>query len=208
MKYALNYKECRMITLDRSIQVDGKVRTDMFYPAGFMDVITIEKTNQRFRLLYDVKGRFSLTPIKEDEAQYKLCRVKKLSYHIRAVPFLVTHDGRTIRYPSPEIKRNDTIKISIPENKILDHIKFETGNVVMISGGNSIGRVGILQHVEKHPGSFDMAYIKDAKDHTFTTRMKNVVVIGKGKDPWITLPKGKGLKLSIVEERNERLRHG
>lgn len=39
------------------LQVDGKVRTDMFYPAGFMDVVNIEKTKENFRLLYNTKGR-------------------------------------------------------------------------------------------------------------------------------------------------------
>ena len=39
------------------LQVDGKVRTDPKFPAGFMDVIQIEKTGENFRLIYDVKGR-------------------------------------------------------------------------------------------------------------------------------------------------------
>ena len=44
LKYALTYRECKMIVMQRLIKVDGKVRTDMFYPAGFMDVVQIEKT--------------------------------------------------------------------------------------------------------------------------------------------------------------------
>ena len=27
--------------------------------------------------------------------------------------------------------------------KILDHVKFEAGNVAMVNGGNNIGRVGV-----------------------------------------------------------------
>uniref|UniRef100_A0A0D3AGS8 Ribosomal protein S4e central region domain-containing protein n=4 Tax=Brassica TaxID=3705 RepID=A0A0D3AGS8_BRAOL len=46
--------------MQRHIQVDGKVRTDKTYPAGFMDVVSIPKTNENFRLLYDTKGRFRL----------------------------------------------------------------------------------------------------------------------------------------------------
>merc|ERR1719213_1216821 len=57
LKYALTYRECKMIVMQRLIQVDGKVRTDMFFPAGFMDLVTIEKTKENFRLLYDTKGR-------------------------------------------------------------------------------------------------------------------------------------------------------
>jgi hypothetical protein len=46
------------ILMQRLVKVDGKVRTDSTYPAGFMDVIDIEKTDEHFRLIYDSKGRF------------------------------------------------------------------------------------------------------------------------------------------------------
>ena len=60
LKYALTYREVKMIVMQRLIKVDGKVRSDMFYPAGFMDVVQIEKTKENFRLLYNTKGRFML----------------------------------------------------------------------------------------------------------------------------------------------------
>ncbi len=74
----------------------------------------------------------------------------------------------------------------------------------MITGGNNIGRVGILTHMEKHPGSFDIAHLRDSTGHTFSTRINNVFVIGEGKKPLISLPKGNGLKLSILEERDAK----
>jgi small subunit ribosomal protein S4e len=86
-------------------------------------------------------------------------------------------------------------------------IKFENGSQVLIVGGNNIGRVGILQHVEKHPSSFDIAHVKDAAGHAFATRVNNVFVIGEGKKSVISLLPGKGIKLSLVEERNKKLRH-
>eukprot|EP00493_Phyllostaurus_siculus_P001328 UN01336 len=77
LKYALNYSDVTKIMMQRLIKVDSRVRTDKTYPAGFMDVITIEKTGEFFRLLYDVKGRFVCHRIGADEAGYKLCKVKK-----------------------------------------------------------------------------------------------------------------------------------
>jgi ribosomal protein S4E len=35
----------------------------------FLDVLTIEKTNEKFRLLYDVKGRFAVHSISPEESQ-------------------------------------------------------------------------------------------------------------------------------------------
>mmetsp|Transcript_129106 Transcript_129106/g.401625 ORF Transcript_129106/g.401625 Transcript_129106/m.401625 type:complete len:259 (+) Transcript_129106:2-778(+) len=205
LKYALTYRECKMIVMQRLIKVDGKVRTDTFYPAGFMDVVQIEKTKENFRLLFDTKGRFVLHKIGKDEGGYKLCRVKKVHKGVKGIPYAVTHDGRTLRYPDPDVKVNDTVRVDIASGKMIDHVKFETGNTVMISSGNNIGRVGTIMHRERHPGSFEIVHVKDAADHTFATRLQNVFVIGKGSKPWISLPKGNGVKLSIIEDRNKKM---
>jgi len=205
LKYALTNCEVTKIVMQRLIKVDGKVRTDSNFPAGFMDVVTIEKTGEHFRLIYDVKGRFTIHRISAEEAKYKLCKVKKTQLGPKNVPFLVTHDGRTIRYPDPIIKANDTIQLDIATSKITDHIKFESGNLCMITGGRNLGRVGTVVNRERHPGSFDIVHIKDSQGHVFATRLSNVFIIGKGTKAYVSLPKGKGIKLSIAEERDKRL---
>ena len=205
LKYALTYQEVKMIVKQRLIKVDNKVRTDQFYPAGFMDVVQIEKTKENFRLLYDTKGRFALHKISKEEATYKLCRVKKVFRGLKNTPYAITHDGRTLRYPDPAVRTNDTIRFDITTGKQLDFLKFETGNTVMVNAGNNIGRVGTIVNREKHPGSFEIVHIKDKAGHTFATRLQNVFVIGTGGKEWISLPKGNGIKLSIIEDRNLRM---
>ncbi|WZZ48929.1 hypothetical protein YC2023_049036 [Brassica napus] len=37
------------------------------------------------------------------------------------------------------------------------------------------------------------------------TRLGNVFTLGKGTKPWVSLPKGKGIKLTIIEEARKRL---
>jgi len=79
------------------------------------------------------------------------------------------------------------------------------GASVYLTGGNNIGRIGVLQSIEKHPGSFDIAHVKDATGKTFATRMGNIFIIGDGKNPAISLPKGEGIRLSLIEQRDQRL---
>jgi small subunit ribosomal protein S4e len=218
LKYALTRREVMMIVMRRLIAVDGKVRTDATYPAGFMDVISVEKTNEAFRLLYDVKGRYVLHNLKPEEAGYKLLRVTTVSKASKAtighnpfqtgqaaaIPFINTHDGRTVRYPDPAIKKNDTVKFDIKSGKIIGHLKFEIGSLAMITKGANVGRVGTITSKDKHPGSFDIVHLKDKKGNTFATRGGNVFIIGEGQKSWISLPKQQGLKLNILEERAER----
>lgn len=204
LKYALNTKEVKYILMQRLIKVDGKARTDKTYPSGFMDVISIEKTNENFRLLYDVRGRFAIHRVQPEEAKFKLCRVKALEMGAKKVPYVVTHDGRTIRYPDPLIAVNDTIKLDLETGKITDFVKFTSGNLAMINGGKNTGRVGVIVSRERHQGSFDIVHLKDSQGHTFATRLGNVFVIGEGNTPLVSLPKRKGIKMSIIEEREKR----
>ena len=81
--------------MQRLLKIDGKVRTDTTYPAGFMDVVTIDKTGENFRLVYDTKGRFTVHRITAQEAEYKLGKVKRVQVGKGGIPYCVTHDGRT-----------------------------------------------------------------------------------------------------------------
>jgi small subunit ribosomal protein S4e len=204
LKFALNTKEVKYILMQRLCKVDGKARTDKTYPAGFMDVVRLEKADVQYRLLYDVRGRFAVHRISAEEGKFKLARVKTLAMGPKKVPYVVTHDGRTIRYPDPLVAVNDTVKVDIETGKITEFVKFETGNLAMINGGKNTGRVGVIISRERHQGSFDIVHLKDAGGHSFATRLGNVFVIGEGTRPMISLPKRQGIKLSIMEERANR----
>jgi len=216
LKYALTRRETVMIVMRRLVQVDHKVRTDMNFPSGFQDVVSIEKTDEHFRLLYDPKGRFVLHRITSKEAQFKLCRVQKVAFgskaHIghnpfnhgraAAIPYIVTHDGRTIRYPDPEIKVNDTIKLDLSTGRILEYVKFDVGNICMVTRGANVGRIAIMIKKEKHPGSHDIVHLKDRRGNEFSTRINNVFVLGSGENPLVSIPKAKGIKYTVIEERD------
>ncbi|CAD6185248.1 unnamed protein product [Caenorhabditis auriculariae] len=205
LKYALTYLESKKILKQRVVKVDNKVRTDHKFPTGFMDVISIERTNEHFRMLYDSKGRYTVHRIQSAEADFKLCKVKALHTALKAVPYITTTDGRTLRYPDPHIKTNDTIVLNLATGKVTDYVKFEAGNLAMVTGGRNVGRVGVIGHREKLPGALDIIHIKDAAGHSFATRVSNVFVIGKGTKSLVSLPTGQGIRLTISEERDRRL---
>jgi len=205
LKFALTKREALMILMQRLVKVDGKVRTDTTFPAGFMDVVHIEKVqNGTFRLLYDTKGRFVLQKITPLEAKYKLCKVRRAEVGAKGIPYVGLHDSRTIRYPHPDIKANDTVKVDLETGKIESFVKFEVGNLCMVTGGRNLGRVGIITHREKHPGSFEIIHIKDAAGQSFATRIANVFVIGKGTKSLVSLPLKKGIKRTPLEELEAR----
>jgi small subunit ribosomal protein S4e len=207
LKYALDGKETMQICMQRNVLVDSKVRTDPTFPAGFMDVVALPKANEQFRVMYDEKGRFVLVKIDAEEAKFKLCKVASTSTGQRSVPLLTTHDGRTIRYPDPLIKVGDTVKLDVTTGKITDHLKLDSGKLCFVNKGRNTGRIGVLVSRERHLGSYDIAKLQDAAGTVFAVRLSAVFVIGDGKEKSrVTVPKGNGVKLSIIEEKEIKLK--
>ncbi|PWZ25021.1 40S ribosomal protein S4 [Zea mays] len=58
-----------------------------------------------------------------------------------------------------KVCRNGTIKIGLETNKIMDSIKFDVGNVVMMTSGRNTMRVGVIKNREKHKGSFETIHV-------------------------------------------------
>ncbi|KAG5547275.1 hypothetical protein RHGRI_013072 [Rhododendron griersonianum] len=125
----------------------------------------------------DIKVKLFRPP----DIEFKLCKVRSVQFGQKGIPYINTYDGRTIRYLDPLIKANDTIKLDLEAQKITDFMSRE-----------------------KHKGSFETIHVQDATGHEFATRMGNIFTIGKGSKPWVSLPKGKGIKLSIIEEAKKR----
>jgi small subunit ribosomal protein S4e len=71
----------------------------------------------------NVKGRFTIHCIAAEEVTYKLLKV---------------------RYFNPNIKANDTINYDFDQGT--DFVKFDTGNIVMVTGGRNMGRAGVIVH--------------------------------------------------------------
>lgn len=105
------------------VKVDHKVRRNPKFPCGLMDVITIPKMNRQYRLLYDIKKRFSLVKIKAKEAEFKLCKIEKKFIGPNKTCYFVTHDGRTLKYIDPNIELNDTVKLNLVKNQVEDYYK-------------------------------------------------------------------------------------
>ncbi|KAF6164162.1 hypothetical protein GIB67_010132 [Kingdonia uniflora] len=53
-------------------------------------------------------------------------------------------NGHNIRYLDPLIKASDTIQFYLESSKIVDFIKFDVDNVVMVTCGRNMGYAGVI----------------------------------------------------------------
>jgi len=94
--------------------------------------------------------------------------------------------------------------LNLESGEIEGIVKFDNGASVFVTGGNNIGRVGVLQHVEHHPGSYEIAHVRDSRGNSFATRLSNIFVIGDS----MLLPRAPFQRLvrSIVSDMDHELR--
>lgn len=113
---------------------------------GFMDVPSRNKTEENFNLICDTKSHFAIHCISSEEGKSKLCKVTKILVETKGILHLMTPDVHTINSPDPFI-----IHIDLETWKFTDSIRFDTGNLYMVTECVNLGRIGVITKKER-PG--------------------------------------------------------
>jgi len=196
LKVAENRREAKRILVERKVKVDGRVRTELKYPVGLMDVIELVPTEEYYRVLPSKKGILILHEIPKEEAKFKLCLIKNKVTNKGGHIQLNLHDGRNIlvrvnnpRKPAEDVyKTQDVLQISLPEQEILSHIKLDTGVTVLIFRGKNIGYVGKLKDIIRFMGPYENVAKVELEDGTvLETALRYIFPIGYER-PMISLP--------------------
>jgi len=189
--------EAKTIVHDGKIMVDGKVQREELFPTGLMDVVSIQDVEKWYRVLPNEKGLF-LHPISKDEATFKLCRIENKTVLKGGNIQLNLHDGRNlvVRVKDPSKPEEDvfdtlsTLKISLPNQEVLGHMKLVEGASALIVGGKNAGKHGKIVAMEQRQSQkrkSSLVTIEDEKGNRFQTTKDYIFVIGETK-PQISLP--------------------
>lgn len=183
---ARNRREVGSILAGGKVKVDGRPRRARKYPLGLMDVVEFTDANA-YRVLPIVGKGLSLVKITREEAKFKLCKVLRKDVAPGGRVHYGTHDGRTIATGATEgepvdYSTNDTLRISIPTQRVLNHMKFEKGNFAIVIAGRNLGRSGKI--VEMQTGTATrpaMVTLEDAAGSKFDTMVDYTFVVGTDK---------------------------
>ncbi|MEX2719836.1 MAG: 30S ribosomal protein S4e [Candidatus Wukongarchaeota archaeon] len=205
LDYAKTGKEAKKIITDGKIIVDGRVRKDRRFPVGLMDVIEIPDLEELYRVLPKYRKGLVLQPIEAEEKNFKLCKVigkttikgGKTQFNLYDGRNLVLVEGRDYSEEEEEseteiisfndIKVNDVLKISIPNQKFEEYIKLEEGVIGLIVGGKNAGRFGVIKDITKGlMRSLNLITI-ETETEPIMTPLDFVFVVGK-ETPLIKLP--------------------
>jgi small subunit ribosomal protein S4e len=190
-------KEAKTIVAQGKVHVDGNIRVKDDSPIGLMDVVSIPDIGKSFCVLPSYKG-LTLREISADQSKFKLCRIEDKTVVSNGQVQLHLHDGSNIlvRVADPKNPQEDvydtldTVKISLPERQILEHIKMKEKDFALITGGKNVGKVGKTTEIEKSEGKKRrnaLVTVEDEKGNRYQTTLNFVFAIGEDH-PLISLP--------------------
>jgi len=175
-----NSREAKRLINTGNVLIDGRAKKDYKFPVGFMDILSIPKTGEHYRILLDTKGRLTLHPISAEDAEYKLAKIVNKSTIKGGKTQLNLHDGRNVIVEEDEYSGYDVVCLGIPEQEIKENFTFEEGVVVLVTGGKHTGELGKIQEVIVDQSSkANTVIIEKANKDTFLTLKDYAFVIGK-----------------------------
>ncbi|HIP63410.1 MAG TPA: 30S ribosomal protein S4e [Archaeoglobus profundus] len=184
-------REARRIIAAGEILVDGVPRKDYKFPVGLFDVIKIPKLGKSYRIVFDDKGRY--VPIEIEDDNVKLYKIVNKTMVKGGKIQLNLFDGTNI-LGSNEYKTKDSILMTIPDKKIIDHLKFEEGALAMITGGNHVGELGrIKEYRVVRSSAPNLVTVESESGEEFTTIVDYVFVVGKKDDDKPVIDLGKSI---------------
>jgi small subunit ribosomal protein S4e len=164
-----NRKEASKIIKRGEILVDGRKRKDPNFGLGLFNVIQIPSLKKTWRAI--PKDGLSFIEIPEGEAKLKICKIidkKSLKGNKTQVNL---NDGRNI-LTNEKYSTYDSLLIEVPEQKIVDHLKFSENSTCMIFKGKNAGKIGKIKSIEKNR-------IMVGNEKTIEVPKDFVIVVGK-----------------------------
>ena len=173
-------REAKSSIYGGKLKVDGVIQKSLHNSIGLMDVVELEGTTDIYRLV--PKNGHILVPIKinEKEKSKKLVRVKSKTNIDGGKMQLGFHDGRTI-ITDTIVNVGDTCLLQIPEQKIIDVIKFEKNSQVIITKGTNAGRIGTINEIKEGTFTLPKRISLLIDDNTVEIPAQITMVTGKEK---------------------------
>ncbi len=181
MKITSSARQARKLLSAGEIKVDGRIIGDPGFTVGLMDVISIPKEGKFLRVVNN-KGKLALQKISEEESKTKICKVSNKHVTGKGKIQLNLHDGRNLLIEKEEdrFKTGDTVKISIPGQKMQGFLKFEKGATCYVYRGKHAGQVALLDELKQRAGSKPTEAVLSREGEKFITLKGYLFVVDKG----------------------------
>lgn len=147
LKLAETSREARKIIKEGQVLVDKRKRKDPKYGIGLFDVIDIPAMKKSWRAV-PIDG-ISFVEIPESESKLKICKIVDKRTLKGNKNQLNLNDGRNL-ITDKKYSTRDSLLIEMPEQKVVDHMKFAVGSTVVVTRGSNAGKTARIKTIEKN----------------------------------------------------------
>lgn len=148
LKLAATGREAARVIGAGDVLVDGRVVKDPKFAVGFMDVVSVPKTKQSWRVFIDDKARLRVVAIESGQAGWKLAQITGKTTVAGGRTQLNFHDGRNLLVKKDDYATGDVLRLELPTQKVLGHFPLKEGSSVLITDGRHAGEVAPVKAIE------------------------------------------------------------
>lgn len=185
LKIVTSLREAKTAIYSGKVKIDGVVRKSLHHAIGLMDIVELENVPDVYRLV-PTEGKL-LKPIKinDSEKTKKLVRVISKTTINKGKMQIGFHDGRST-ISDTKVNVGDVCLIQVPDQKILEVIKLETGNHGLVTRGINAGQIGKIESIEEGTFILPKRVILSLGDRKIEIPADIIMPIGK-EEPIIQL---------------------
>ena len=173
-------REAKAAIYSGSVKIDGVVRKSLHHAIGLMDVVELENVSDIYRLVPTEDKLLKPIKINESEKSKKLVTVTSKTTISKGRLQIGFHDGRSI-ISDTKVSVGDSCLIQIPEVKIIEVIKLETGCQGLVTRGNNAGQIGKIETIEEGTFILPKRVILALGDRKIEIPADIIMPIGKGE---------------------------
>ena len=181
--------EAKRIISRGMVSIDGARVVDHKHPVGLMDVVEIPSIHKIYRMLPIHRRGLRLVEIPEEEKAFKLGKAVRKTLIKGGVNQITLHDGKNIRLKPGEaasIRNGDTLKVSLPDQRLMDHLPLKEGVHGLIYEGPKQGRHGKVSKLTEGSAVTRGLATLSTETGEVTTLVHHIFAVG-GEEPWIKL---------------------
>ena len=173
-------REAKAAIYSGRVKIDGVVRKSLHHAIGLMDVVELQDVSDVYRLVPTEDKLLKPIKINESEKSKKLVRVTSKTTMSKGKLQIGFHDGRSI-ISDTKVSVGDTCLIQIPEQKIIEVIKLETGSQGLVTRGNNAGQIGKIETIEEGTFILPKRVILTLGERKIEIPADIIMPIGKGE---------------------------
>jgi small subunit ribosomal protein S4e len=171
LKLAETKREAKRVIKAGEVLVDSRKMKDPHYGVGLFDVVEIPSLKKAWRAIPE--NGLSFIEIPNKESKLKICKIVNKKTLKGNRNQLNLSDGRNI-LTKEKYSTHDSLLIQLPEQKIVDHLKFDKGSLVLVTRGKNAGKLAKIKIIDK-----DRLWLES--DKLFEIPRNLVIVVGKEK---------------------------